>query len=530
MPAFSVEDDEPPFTAGIGRDGLEVPRLARFSGRDHHVLSQCSADEIRVSSMVGASLLVAATIHGAGMTAALTILNTQLPIAVAIACVTASGVLVADRVIIRAGDIAKGEAALRRIGAATTPRLLNPWARVGGLALRILFSLVVASVLACFIGLAFHDSDVRSFVEREQIRIDTPLIEAAEEQLDVRRAELMGAQRLAKDELDRIADELASADANRTARIEEAEQQRARLENEANDLRLRREQALAEAARQRDIARCELAGAGDAAIGCDLASGLEGEGPRYRLAVERAQEADARAADLSEQLDRVRDDLVFVVTSLETARDARTPDVAAAREAAEARKRQADADLSAFEEGFTNRAAEMIADDPLREVLDPESLAERINALGELSRNPFFLLSLIAIILVAIMLEMLAIIASFMLVPAHYMLQKGRELSTLSRHMVNEHLQDVIGDAPLHAIARPFREQRIEEDLDKDKIIRRMKRNVRRMEAESEFIKKKDDVERMRREFLSRKGIRDLVDEMLDMRMHQNKGGEKSDD
>lgn len=399
-----------------------LPMLARLSGRDAATLAACAGDELGTTRMLGLSMLSSTAIHAISMTAALAVFGVSLPIAAGIAGVTASGLFAVDRINLNASDLAKGEKALRRVDGAVT-RAMGSWgARLAGKVGRVVFSICTAATLAGAVGLHFYDGDTRALLAEEQAAIDAPLRAAADLRLEIERGALVRAIEVASGIVDRQAG--ARAD-----RLSEAQALRDRHAGEEGRLAELRDRLAAEAAAQRDLARCELVD--HSAPDCEAASGNPGDGPLRALAVARAAEAEAQAAATTARIEVVAQQRAAAEQALDAVRSGE------AGETEMQRLSDARAALADFESARPERLAEMVAAAPGHRRIDPDSLAERLRALAVLAERPAALLAMAATMVASFGLELLAFIAAALAPRGEYVLRRAAALDALARSLRN---------------------------------------------------------------------------------------------
>jgi len=439
-----------------------LPYLARLSGRDVQVLRLCPGDVIAESCSLGTSLLVASALHAISMSAALTILNVPLPMAIGIALVTATGLFHADRVSIRASDIAMAEASILKIDATGTPRLGGWASRAAGKLLRIVFSTTTALSLAAAVAMWMFSADATAVTQRRQLVLDAPLLTQAMIQLGSERAALDLEKIHADKEVAAVGNADSAVAASQVAMIAERSADFEQARQQVDTLRLNADAAHREAAVQRNIARCELAGI---APGCEQASGSAGRGRLYILADARATDVEALAAALDADLQAAEAELELSATSLAESRNGVLQVIPTNSREAEQRALLAVQAIATFEASVTGRAAIMVEQNPRHRVLDPNSLAERLSAIAELSRDPAFLAAVIAIKLVALAIELLALITAAMTRPTEYALLRGQKLAYLARRLHMDHVENHLDDLGLKARYRRDRRDAADQDI-----------------------------------------------------------------
>lgn len=437
-------------------------RLARLTGRDPETLALCPRDEASMTTTLALALLVGPTVHWLSMVAALDALNTHSLVAIGVASVTATGVFAVDRAIVHATDLGHAESAIRIIGAANTHRLTGWMVRLSGKLLRSTFSLITAFGLVIFIGLQFHDEDLRAEIARAQMAIDGPLLEEAYARLEAERSLLNLELENAEMTLSSLQNERTQLIDMRATRVDAAEANVARIRSEIEATRQDQIEARNEADRQWDISRCEIAGS---APDCNESSGIPGEGQLYKLASDRANVAEARYAQFSNELNTLSAELERARMILESAQAPFPTNPAWERVEAEERLHAVADAIAEFERNLAPQAGEMVLQNPEREKLDPNSLADRIDAMGRLAKEPWFFASLIAIPAITMMIEMITLIVATTRVPADYSLRRGQQLAALSRSLVNQRLRDEVEDAELHADARRARRKLADEEF-----------------------------------------------------------------
>jgi hypothetical protein len=408
--------------------------LMRFSGRDLDTLAECPADERAASSMLGLTLVSGAAAHWVGMHAALNVLNVPAPVAAGIATITAAGLLGVDRLAIRSADLQKGAAVLARIDGATAPPMSGVGDSLLAAAGRISFSVMTGASLSFFVALHFYDADMRAETALRQAVLDAPLIAAAEMRLQDRQAML-------EDALAEALARQAQIEAAYKAQLQAQTDRAAAAAQRLDDLRQQRSDTQAELAateaeaqRQRDLMACEIAGKGP---GCEAASGTPGKGTQYLLAESRALAADVRADALRDRLRQIDDTLAAPV-------DAGPPPAGPLPESVEVT--QARAALSDLADNHEEMIAAAARADPGRQVLSPDSLAERLQSLGALLQKPFVAAALLATALAAMAIELLPYLAAVMARPGDYALRRAAKLDATARAQRNLAAQQCVAD------------------------------------------------------------------------------------
>lgn len=457
----------------------------RISGRDPALLDQCTRDERVVAGALGAAAFCGSAVHGLGMGGALHVLNLPTAGAVIIASITALGVLAMDRVILQAADLSAGESALRRIGGSDIPRLSG---RFGGLAtrgMRVLFAGTTALSLSGFLGLHFLDADLRDQISADQAALDAPLIAADEARETEARNALVSvvggtnaalAQQAERRRKAGQAEEIRVA--AETAKIKTLETREAEAAGAAKAAR-------DEARAQRELATCELLGTAPDRL-CPSASGRPGEGPRHKLAVARAIEADALAEEKAVLRAEAKRDLTGARATFRPAAVAPHDDSSLKIAARTARE-----DLAAHDAGRANRVATMLETDPGRRVLDPDSLSLRLEALWALVReNPALLGAYLAIALTALALELLPQITSIATARGEYVQLRARRLHEISLALTRLNRAELTADVPSIIKAEDARRRIRAEESGGNATERREYAGIRAEELRSERLRK----------------------------------------
>lgn len=413
--------------------------LAILSGRDIEILCQCPSDEIAASNALGVSLVTGATIHAATMTAALSELNVSLPVAVSASLMGSAALFAVDRLTLRATDLRRGEALLRKTEGNCVTHLSSWMAAFAAGTVRLGFSFVTAVSLGGFTGLHFYDTDLRADIALRQAKADAPRILLAEQafsqQVDqvlaaIDAAEKDGAARAAA-----LGWALSAKDAERVAVTDRI----SLLDKRIANLVERIDQERATARDQLDLANCENRGV---TLDCPKASGVRGAGDLQKIALDRAEVAQTEANALQAELTKADEERTSAVSQLAKL-SATTP--TALIDATQVEKLRSD--LAALQQKRPDIIARTLQIDPQRQVLNPDSLAERLVSLSNLATRPATLLALVATALMTMALESLGFLAALMSRPSEYALRRAAALDRLGREFRNTAADAAVEDA-----------------------------------------------------------------------------------
>jgi len=434
--------------------GISVPAASTgmFSLRDRHILSNCPEDERSATGMLIVAFGTGFTFRTVAIAGALSVLNVPLVTATPVALTVSAGIAAYDYITMQAHDIAEAERTARRIDATDIPRLSSGGRRALTGVLRTSTALVTSAVTAGFLAIHLHASDIEDKVATEQIRRDAPLVLEAEAALDTERTGIA-------DQIDATDAQIAGLESEYNTRrgswqseLSATEGDVQRLDGRAQEIRQQIRDALSEQREQADLALCERAGEGP---GCEMASGIPREGPRYHLANDRAKAAGDFAEALGIELQSIEGRLAQAKQRLEALRAG--PPSRPTGELAALRVERA-AHHGRLEEHDQNRPEllhEAVVKNPEREVLDPTSMTAKIWALGQLAHDPWFAVAFFAIKIMAFVLEMLPIFASIALAPGEYSLLRGRRLAQRARELRLDHAREAVADSdPMVAGAR----------------------------------------------------------------------------
>jgi len=175
-------------------------------------------------------------------------------------------------------------------------------------------------------------------------------------------------------------------------------------------------------------------GVGSGSDCAEPVSGESGEGKLFRRAI--AQAADS-ARDARE--DRARHAALIVertaaIRALDTVLTLPRPPRPAALDAVQARQGAAQDAIIRFDAGRAAALMNLVAADPARPVLDPDSLALRLKTLHEMAREaPAFGVALGLIALSALALDLLPLTVAIATRPGAYHLYRGAALEDASR-------------------------------------------------------------------------------------------------
>lgn len=429
-----------------------APFLARLSGRDPNILAVAPSDVVSESAGLGLALLVAALLHWLGFVAAFIVFNVSPILAVAIASVSATGLFAMDQGAVHSTDLDRAETAVHRANACDFPRLTSALRGWFVSPLRVLFSVLTAFFAGIAVVLHFFAADLVDQIEREQIERDRPVILQAQSALD---GEREGLERALAEETANLAAFDASVmrvQVQHDNRITPLAAEVERLRSDVNILLAAEAAARADAEAQRDIMRCELASRNDS---CPDASGVPGIGERYLLAEGRAIAADATASDARTRLNAAETALRAAVQSLDEVQGAAPANNSDAR-ATIADKVTAVAEaLGTFDSSRDARADQMMQNNPLRDVIDPQSLAARLLAAKRLAtENQAFFYMIFVVGGVAFAFELLAQIKLATMRLSEYHLIRGEQITQTMRAMRDRHQQGWLNNAMLRSDVR----------------------------------------------------------------------------
>lgn len=271
---------------------MPLPFLTKVSGRDPDILAQCPQDEVLGSQMLGLSMMTGGFVHGMSMAASLGVLNVTVPMAIGVALVTGSAIFAVDRLSARATDMRRGIALLAATEGNTVARLSTRWSTFVGGTVRIGFSVVTSVALGAGTALHFYDADLAADIARRQALLDALRLELASAALDRQVEALVAARDLAEQNLSLKTTALGQGQAAAVAQRADLVDQVGQLDDRIAALTGKIDAQRAEALNQDDLAACE---AGGLTLGCPEASGKEGTGARYDLAIGRAKAAREEA-------------------------------------------------------------------------------------------------------------------------------------------------------------------------------------------------------------------------------------------
>jgi hypothetical protein len=449
-----------PENAHLASPSQPLTLLARLSGRDPEILSGAPVDIQKESGGIGLALLVAAAIHWLGFVAALYVLHVPPELAVVLSTITAIGLFTIDRAAIHAFDHAASETTVRRAKATDLPGLVGWFARLMPVPLRIGFSVLTALFTGMALTLFIFEADLDARNTRLQIEIDQPFIASATDSFAAERTALVRAQREADTALARHDDAARQRADERQAQISRLEEEIERLRAEVASLRDAADRYGAEARHQRDVARCELEP--DLPNCSDDVSGVAGDGPRYQSALDRAAEAEAVASAAEANLVAAQSALRGAEQRLErllatgsSAEDfaVRAAIAATVVDAAEA--------LGRYDAEIGGRVAAQVANDPLRRVINPESLSARLHALQLLAQEDLGVAAaMLTVKAVAFALELLTLLKLAYMKPSEYHLRRGERLVAEMVRARNSHQKRFLEEASLReAVRRKCREE-----------------------------------------------------------------------
>ena len=429
-----------------------VPFLARLSGRDPDILAAAPADVVSESAGLGLALLVAALLHWVGFVAAFIVFNVPPLLAVAIASVSAAGLFAMDQGAVHSTDLDRAETAVHRANASDFPRLTSALRGWLVTPLRVIFSVLTAFFAGSAIVLHFFAADLVDQIEREQVERDRPIILQARAALDGERDGLDRA--LAEDTANLAAFEASAkrSQEQHDDRIAPLAVEVERLHAEVSILQGAEIAARAEVAAQRDIMRCELATRNDS---CPDASGVPGRGERYYLAEGRANAADATGTDARTRLNAAESALSAAIQSLDEVQGAAPANDPGLRETVADKVTAAAEALGTFDSGRDARADQMMRNNPMRDVIDPHSLAARLLAAKRLAaENQAFFYMIFVVAGVAFAFELLAQIKLASMRLSEYHLARGEQLTQAMRATRDRHQQGWLDNAILRADVR----------------------------------------------------------------------------
>lgn len=474
----------------------KISILTSICGRDLETLRHCPSDEINESNALGVSMFTGVLIHGASMTATLSILNTDLPLAIVLSGVSAAGLFAVDRAIIRASDIANSERSIRRVKGTFLPALSTKWRLLAGGALRTIVSASTALALAGFVGVHFYKEDVKAVVEQKQIAIDKQYLPVAREKLRTERMALELTLDQVENAKTRLLDEFNNSVINRGQSIERAELEVEKIEKTLTELRNKIRLNQLEEKKQLGIAACELSGP---APGCDALT-KPGPGRLWELANKRAEQANSNIKDIRVEVAKTEKSLSLVRDKLSNLYNQDTPKTDQDYDLLEQRERDALKALAQFDQLENQRIFDILSENPDRVVLNQDSLAEKIKALKVIAQDPWILLSILAVKFVALALELRALIMALMLVPSEYTLLRGRKLAALSRILSNKSFSESRQDERDKQEAADLGELSDEHFADWAKKIRNLKGEQRIEEIKAQLLKTKSLNELLERE------------------------------
>ena len=429
-----------------------VPFLACLSGRDPDLLANAPADVVSESTGLGLALLVAALLHWVGFAAAFIVFNVPPLLAMGIASVSAAGLFAMDQGSVHSTDLDRAENAVHRANASDFPRLTGTLRGWFVTPLRLLFSVLTAIFAASAIILHFFAADLVDQIERDQIERDRPVIMQARAALD---GEREGLERALAEETANLAAFDASAmrvQAQHDNRVSPLSTEVERLRVDVNVLREAETEASTDAEAQRDIMRCELATKNDS---CPDASGVPGRGERYILAEGRANAADAAASDARTRLGAAESALRAAIQLLDEVQGAAPANNPDARATIADKVTTAAEALGTFDSSRDARADQMMQDNPMRDVIDPHSLAARLLAAKRLAaENQAFFYMIFVVAGVAFAFELLAQIKLATMRLSEYHLIRGEKLTQTMRAMRDRHRQTWLDNAVLRADVR----------------------------------------------------------------------------
>jgi hypothetical protein len=444
------KSSSPDMASGTTRE--PVPFLARLSGRDPNILAAAPSDVVSESAGLGLALLVAALLHWLGFVAAFIVFNVSPILAVAIASVSAAGLFAIDQGAVHSTDLDRAETAVHRANACDFPRLTSALRGWFVSPLRVLFSVLTAFFASIAVVLHFFAADLVDQIERDQIERDRPIIMQAQLALD---GERQGLERM----LAEATANLAAFDASATRGEEQyrnrialltAEAERRR--DEVNTLRETETAARAEFEAQRDIMRCELTTRNES---CPNASGLPGEGERYLLAEGRAIAADAAVVDARARLSVAESALRAAIELLEEVLGAAAANDPDARAIVADRVSAAAEAIGTFDSSRDALAGQMMQDNPMRDVIDPHSLAARLLAAKRLAaENQAFFYMIFVVAGVAFAFELLAQIKLATMRLSEYHLIRGEKMTQTMRALRDRHQQTWLDTAILRSDVR----------------------------------------------------------------------------
>jgi len=429
-----------------------VPFLARLSGRDPNILAAAPSDVVSESAGLGLALLVAALLHWLGFVAAFIVFNVSPILAFAVASVSAAGLFAIDQGAVHSTDLDRAETAVHRANACDFPRLTSALRGWFVSPLRVLFSVLTAFFAGIAIVLHFFAADLVDQIERNQIERDRPIIMQARSALDGEREAL---ERMLAEDTATLAAFDASAmrgQEQHDNRISHLTAEVGRRRDEVNTLRATETAARADVEAQRDIMRCELTTRNDS---CPDASGVPGEGERYLLAEGRAIAADAAVADARTRLSAAESTLRAAIALLDEVLEAAAANDPDAR-AIIADKVSAVAEaLGTFDSSRDARADQMMQQNPMRDVIDPHSLAARLLAAKRLAaENQAFFYMIFVVAGVAFAFELLAQIKLATMRLSEYHLIRGEKMTQIMRAMRDRHQQTWLDNAILRGDVR----------------------------------------------------------------------------
>lgn len=432
------EDRSPHIEASAPRRGLSW-----FNLRSREIERVCPDDERNASTrlaIVGAAVFIVRTVLLLG---AMMVFDIPLEIACVLALTISVAVWATDSIILNARDIAEAERTSQRTDATDIPRLTSGMRRFTVGFLRSATASVISVVTAGFVSIFLHSSDIESKIAEEQARIDAPYRVSAHKVLDAQQAELERRRKVADEDLAAFVKRTSDDMSLWESQISNAQTALSKLTSTIDTLEKSRKKVLAEKRRQEDLARCELAGD---APGCEMASRIPKAGPLYRLAIARAEAKDTEAKALAAEIEATENRRENARKHLETLRNAHPGQSTADLEALRGKRQAAAEALEAFKAQRPKTLAALLMQNPQRQILNVESMATKIWALGELATDPWFATGFFALKVFAFVLEMLPVLAGISMPTGEYALRRGQRLTETARDVRLSHADQSVAD------------------------------------------------------------------------------------
>lgn len=417
---------------GIGR--WLQNRLAAIAGYDVDLLDQCEEVERRRAAGMAAAIFAGTLIHAVSMAITASAAVEELWISIAAAAVTAYAFAILDRATIMGVAQERGLRMLRKNDAADRCHLDHWFAGLKRDFLRVTVSVLVSGgALAAGVTLWYFDDDIRAQVAVEQIKIDAPYRIKAEATVNAQGARLLKRLETAQARADATLERGADMDASRVSERLRLSSAVSAVSERSQSARERISKARDEYQRTEKLVWCEETGTPEAQDpGCVGTTGRRGCAERCEAFKSRLTTLAAIAEGARREIEHARTER----SSLEKAlanhdaeeMDAQKNSEGTADRSAE-RVAAISAELAHFEQERPERVAALIAAAPGRQVLNPDSLYQKIHALWVLStQSSGFFVALIGIKAALVSAELIAFIA------ASVMPSGGYEIALAERH------------------------------------------------------------------------------------------------